>query len=77
MEEIKNWDELPLMLSVEETAKVTGYGKARIRELCRGKAIPCIRLGRAYRIPKEALRNWIISECKVAQSSTGRGQYRG
>jgi len=53
-----NWEELPLLLSVEETAKTTGYGQARIRELCRAGLMPNVRLGRAYRIPKEALRNW-------------------
>ena len=72
MEIITNWNELPIMLNIVETAKITGYGMARIRELCKGKVIPCIRLGRAYRIPKDALQNWIMSECRIAQPTYSR-----
>lgn len=67
-----NWDELPLMLSVKETAKITGYGQARIRELCRAGIIPNIRLGRAYRIPREALRGWIMQQAQGPRSLTIR-----
>jgi excisionase family DNA binding protein len=68
MKQFNNWDSLPLTLSVDETAKITGYGQTRIRELCRGKKMPCIRLGRAFRIPKEALHTWIIAECNISYS---------
>lgn len=57
-----DWTQLPLLLSVRETAKIIGYGPARIRELCRVKAIPCVRLGRAYRIPKDALQQWLVNK---------------
>lgn len=60
-----DWNDLPLMLSVQETAIVTGYGQQRIRELCRAGLMPHVRLGRAYRIPKEALRTWILQQAQV------------
>lgn len=59
-----NWEDLPLLMSVEETSEVTGYCPTRIRELCRGGRLPNIRLGRAYRIPKEALREWILRQAR-------------
>ncbi|HHW42528.1 MAG TPA: helix-turn-helix domain-containing protein [Desulfotomaculum sp.] len=61
-----SWEELPLTLGVEEVSRVTGYGKARIRELCRAKKIPCIRLGRAFRIPRDSLRRWLEAEAERA-----------
>ncbi|MBP2657176.1 MAG: Helix-turn-helix domain [Firmicutes bacterium] len=63
MTEYNNWDTLPLTLSVKETAQLTGYGQAIIRDLCRSRRIPCLHLGRAFRIPKDALRNWLNTEC--------------
>jgi len=63
MIQFNNWDNLPLTLNVKETAQVTGYGQAKIRELCRSHRIPCLHLGHAFRIPKDALRNWINTEC--------------
>jgi len=65
MNEVTDWNNLPLMLGVEEASQVLGYGKARIRKLCRSKVIPCIQCGRAYRIPKESLRNWLVAECST------------
>lgn len=61
---ITSWDDLPLMLGVKETAVVTGYGQARIRELCRARRIPCVRLGRAFRIPRDSLRAWLEREAE-------------
>lgn len=61
---VTNWDDLPLMLSVKETAEVIGYGRARIRELCKAGLMPHVRLGRAYRIPREALREWVLQQAK-------------
>ena len=71
MKEYTNWDDAPLLLGVAETATITGYGRARIRELCRAKAMPCIHLGRAYRIPKDALQNWIASSSMVQTGDLG------
>lgn len=58
-----NWDELPIILSVKETAVILGYGEASIRDLCRTHdGIPCLRYGRAYRIPKETLHQWLLQQ---------------
>ena len=60
-----DWNELPLMLNVKETATVCGYGQARIRELCKSKIMPCVRLGRAYKIPREALQAWLMQQAQA------------
>lgn len=62
MKTTTSWEQLPLVLGVQDVTDVIGYGAYRIRELCRSGAIPCIRLGRAYRIPREALRKWLDQE---------------
>ena len=59
--EICSWDELPLLLSSTQASKVLGYSTARVRELCNANMLPCIRVGRHFRIPKEALRQWIMT----------------
>ena len=64
---VKDWSELPIMLSTTETAKLLGYGAFRVRELCRHKHIPCIRLGRAFRIPRDSLRIWLEHQVQVKE----------
>lgn len=73
MGKVTNWEDLPLMLGVKETAEVVGYGQARIRELCRAGLLPNVRLGRAYRIPREALRTWLLRQAENNPAAAGRG----
>ena len=62
MKDLTSWDQLPLVMSVQDVTNVLGYGAYRIRELCQSNTIPCIRLGRAYKIPREALKEWVNRE---------------
>jgi hypothetical protein len=73
LNEFSNWDSLPLLLKVKDTAKLLGYGTARIRVLCNANAIPCMRLGRAFVIPKEQLQLWIAKTCSDNASATFGG----
>lgn len=57
-----NWEHLPLTLSVKEVSQILGYGQQRVRELCKTNKLPNVRLGRAYRIPREALRTWLLQQ---------------
>lgn len=66
---ITEWDSLPLLLSVKETSQLIGYGQARVRELCNAKLLPCIRLGRAFRIPKEPLRVWLSNQVNTTKTN--------
>lgn len=61
-----SWNDLPLMLSAQQTAEVTGYGVFRIRELCAAGKMPHVRLGRAYKIPRDTLRAWLERQAEDA-----------
>jgi len=54
--------ELPIMLNVRLAAQVSGYGQARIRELCRARKAPHVRLGRAYMLPRDTFLAWLENE---------------
>lgn len=63
---IRDWNDLPLLLTVKLAAAVTGYGPFRIRELCRAGRLPHIRLGRAYMIPRDTLRVWLEAQAAAS-----------
>lgn len=47
--------DLPLMLTVEETARVLRIGRNRAYEAVSQGSIPSIRIGRKIRVPRKAL----------------------
>ncbi len=49
------FEQLPLVMSVEQLAKVLGIGKNYAYELVRCGAIQSIRVGHRFRIPKESV----------------------
>ena len=51
-----NWDELPLLLTVEEFARVARLGRTAAYDAVRRGDIPSVRIGRSLRIPREELR---------------------
>ena len=58
---VNSWENLPLLLTTNQVSAVLGYSTLRIRELCNAGRIPNIREGRHFRIPKEALHDWVIA----------------
>ena len=50
-----------LLLRVEEAAKLCSLGRSKMYELIMAGEIPSIRVGRAVRVPAEALREWAAS----------------
>ena len=55
----KNYDELPLMLSVPDLTEVLGISKAGAYELVKSKGFPALHIGNRIVIPKEELIAWI------------------
>ncbi|MEE1057516.1 MAG: helix-turn-helix domain-containing protein [Acutalibacteraceae bacterium] len=55
----KNYDELPLMLSVKELATVLRVSRTSAYELTKTKGFPSIKIGSRVVIPKEKLIEWI------------------
>ena len=49
------FEQLPLVMSVEQLAQVLGVGKNYAYELVRSGAIQSIRVGHRFRIPKESV----------------------
>ncbi|MGE5483623.1 MAG: helix-turn-helix domain-containing protein [Ignavibacteriales bacterium] len=54
-----NWNELPVVLTVAEAARILRRGRACVYALCHTRDFPAIKVGRVIRIPREALRTWL------------------
>lgn len=50
-----SYQDLPLILSVDQLMQVLSVGKNTAYELIRCKKIGCIRIGRQIRVPKDCL----------------------
>lgn len=61
----KNYDDLPLMLSVPDLTDALGISRAGAYELVRSEGFPALHIGNRILIPKEELIVWI-------KSNTGR-----
>ncbi|MBA2304708.1 MAG: helix-turn-helix domain-containing protein [Acidobacteria bacterium] len=72
-----SFDELPEMLRVEEAASVLRIGRSAAYdavtqfEVTGGRqGIPCIRIGRTFRVPRRALLRWIDEQVGERLSET-------
>lgn len=63
----KNYDELPLMLSVSQMAKVLGISRTSAYELVKEKDFPSITIGSRIVIPKEEFILWIQNQIKTKE----------
>lgn len=55
----KSFDELPIMLSVTETATVLGISRTSAYELVKGNDFPSIKVSSRIVVPKDELQQWI------------------
>ena len=55
----KNYDELPLMLSVPQVAAVLGISRAGAYELARCQGFPSLSIGTRIVVPKDKFILWI------------------
>ena len=55
----KSFDELPLMLTVEELAGVLGIGIAHAYEVARRRDFPTIKIGSRIIVPRDRLIQWL------------------
>lgn len=61
----KDFDEIPVMLSVPEAAEVLGISAVSLYKLIRNdNSFPVVQLGRRKCIPKEQLKTWIDANSK-------------
>ena len=66
--QFKNYDELPLMLSVQDVSAVLGISRAGAYELVKSEGFPAMNIGSRIIVPKEDFILWIkqkVSEKKL------------
>jgi hypothetical protein len=56
---IKNIDELPIVLTVDDISNALGMCKIKVYELCHSRDFPSSILGRKIVIPKLAFVKWL------------------
>ena len=65
--QFKTYDDLPLMLSVQDVAAVLGISRAGAYELVKSEGFPAMNIGSRIIVPKEEFILWIkqkVSEKK-------------
>ena len=55
----KNYDDLPLMLSVPDLTEALGISRAHAYELVKSEGFPALHIGNRILVPKEELIAWI------------------
>lgn len=48
-----------LLMRAEEVARTLGLSRSKIYQMMSGGALPTVRVCRAVRVPKAALRDWV------------------
>ena len=61
----RDYNDLPLILSVPEVAKVLGISRAGAYELVRADSFPKIRIGNRIVIPRDKFIAWIDQQTEV------------
>ena len=64
----KNYDELPIMLSVSQVSKVLGISRTNSYELVRSKGFPSITIGSRIVVPKDEFISWIKNQIKETEN---------
>ena len=62
----RDYNELPLMLSVPEVGKVLGISRAGAYELVRADSFPKIRIGNRIVVPRDKFIAWIDQQSEVS-----------
>ena len=58
--------EPPMLLRVEEVAKLLGLGRTRTFQMVAAGQLPVVRIGRFVRVPRAALEEWIAERTAPA-----------
>ena len=62
----KNYDDLPLMLSVPDLTEALGISRAGAYESVKSKGFPSLHIGKRILVPKEELIAWIRENTNCA-----------
>ena len=61
----------PMLLRAEEVAKLLSLGRSTIFQMLARGELPAVRVGRAVRIPRSALEEWIRQRTEGVDESVG------
>lgn len=67
MNTYRNYNDLPLMLSVPEIGIVLGISRAGAYELVRADSFPKIRIGNRIVVPRDKFITWIDQQTEVSE----------
>ena len=59
----------PILLRVEQVAKALGIARSTVYVLIAGGELPVVRIGRATRVPRSAVEQWV--RCRTEQRPNG------
>jgi excisionase family DNA binding protein len=62
-----------MLMRAEEVAKALGLGRSKTYEMMASGALPVVRVGRAVRVPRAALEQWVRSNTRNAEDDGGIG----
>ena len=62
MDHVKTDEELPLLLRAERAAKLLSLGRTTVFQMMATGELPCVRIGRAVRVPRSALERWVRAQ---------------
>lgn len=60
-------EQLPDVLTISELQKVLRIGRSTAYRLIKTKELPCVRIGRSIRIPKEYIREFVEAQCEAVE----------
>ena len=63
MEQYKETQQVPLLLTVAQTARLLNIGSTKVRMLMSSGALPKVHIGRSVRIPAASLQAW-LQQCE-------------
>ena len=62
MEEYRNWDEVPLVLSAKDVQKILGLSKGKTYELMNSEQFPTLFVNKRMLVTKEAFSAWLTRD---------------
>ena len=62
MEEYRNWDEVPLVLSAKDVQKILGLTKGKTYELMNSEQFPTLFVNKRMLVNKEAFIAWLTRD---------------
>lgn len=61
---IRDLQELPAILTMKHIQDVLGICKPKVYELAHTEGFPVVKLGRAFRVPREAFLRWLDEQAE-------------